>query len=259
MGYIFNFKDARSYDSWFKDKKNRHIFDLEIKMFINMLSPLRGQRLLDIGCGTGKTIEPLLNLGLQISGIDPSPYMLDIAENRFKDRVDLFRGFAEDLPFEDNSFEYSSFFTSLEYTELPAKAIEEACRVTKDKIFVGVLNKYAPMNIITMLKALFSDSRVSQLQFFSILELKQLVFSILGKVPISWRTTPQVPVIHGKAAFYVENLFLFQKLPFGSMIGMIIKPVPKFRVRPLGAKIKSKARYKPAAGFARNLGRSKDL
>ncbi|MCP3900012.1 MAG: class I SAM-dependent methyltransferase [Desulfobacteraceae bacterium] len=253
MGYIFNFNDAKTYDSWFEDKKNDYIFNLEANMFTDMLSPARGQRLLDIGCGSGKSIEPLLNFGLQISGIDPSPYMLDIAENKFKNKVDLFRGFAEDLPFEDNSFEYSSFFTSLEYTELPAKAIEEACRVTKDKIFVGVLNKFAPCNIATMIKSKFVDSVFSKAQFFSIWELKQLVFSILGKVPVSWRTTPQVPIVSGKYSFFVEDQFLVQKSPFGSMIGMTIKPVPKFKVRPLGVKIKSAARYKPATGFARNI------
>ncbi len=253
MGYVFNFKDAKSYDSWFEDRKNKHIFNLEVSMFMNMLSPVRGQRLLDIGCGSGKSIEPLLNCGLKISGIDPSPYMLDIAESRFKNRVDLFRGFAEDLPFEDNSFEYSSLFASLEFTELPAKAIEEACRVTKDKIFVGVLNRYAPGNAAAMIKAKFVENIYSKSQFFSILELKQLVFSILGRVPVSWRTTPQIPLVSGKYAYFIENNFLIQKSPFGSMIGMTIKPVPKFRVRPLSIKSKSEARYKPAAGFARNI------
>jgi ubiquinone/menaquinone biosynthesis C-methylase UbiE len=253
MGYIFNFNDAKAYDSWFNDKKNEHIFNLEDNMFIDMLSPVRGQRLLDIGCGSGKSIEPLLNSGLQISGIDPSPYMLDIAEKKFKNKVDLFRGFAEDLPFEDNSFEYSSLFTSLEFTELPAKAIEEACRVTKDKIFVGVLNKCSPFNMITMLKARFVENIFSKAQFFSIWELKQLVFSILGRVPVSWRTTPQIPIIPGKYSFFIENQFLIQKSPFGSMIGMTIKPVPKFRVRPLGVKSKAAERYKPATGFARNI------
>jgi SAM-dependent methyltransferase len=253
MGYVFNFKDAQAYENWFEDKKNKHIFSLETKIFIDMLAPARGQRLLDIGCGSGKSIEPLLQSGLQISGVDPSPYMLDIAEQRFKNKVDLFRGFAEDLPFEDNSFEYSSLFTSLEFTELPAKAIEEACRVTKDKIFVGVLNKYAPMNMARMVKGMFTDTTFSKSQPFSIGELKQLVFSILGKVPVSWRTTPQVPILSGRYASFIENQFLIQKLPFGSMIGMTIKPVPKFRVRPLGVKNKSKARYKPAPGFARNI------
>jgi SAM-dependent methyltransferase len=253
MGHIFNFNDAKTYDSRFVDKKNEYIFNLEVSMFLDMLSPMRGQRFLDIGCGSGKSIEPLLNSGLQISGIDPSPYMLDLAEKKFKNKVDLFRGFAEDLPFEDNSFEYSSLFTSLEYTELPAKAIEEACRVTKDRIFVGVLNKYSPFNTITMIRSLFADSIFTKAQFFSIWELKQLIFSILGKVPVSWRTTPQIPILSGKYSFFVENQFLIQKSPFGSMIGMTIKPVPKFRVRPLGVKSKSEARYDPATGFARNV------
>jgi len=70
MGYIFNFNDAKYYDSWFEDKKNEHAFNLEAGMFIDMLSPMQGQRILDIGCGSGKSIEPLLNMGLQISGYE---------------------------------------------------------------------------------------------------------------------------------------------------------------------------------------------
>ena len=60
--------------------------------------------------------------------------MLDIASKKFGDKVTLHRGPAEDLPFDDNEFDSAFFFTSLEFTERPGKAIEEACRVAKDTL-----------------------------------------------------------------------------------------------------------------------------
>ena len=83
MGYIFDFKDAGSYDAWFDKGKNKYRLDLEIKLMMDLLSPEKGQRILDIGCGTGISLEPLLDKGLNLTGLDPSPYMLDLASDRW--------------------------------------------------------------------------------------------------------------------------------------------------------------------------------
>ncbi len=258
MGYVFDFKDAGCYDDWFENPKNAYAFRLETQMLFSMLAPLWGQRLLDIGCGTGKSLEPFLNYGLKLTGIDPSPYMLDIARERLKHRADLHRGVAEDLPFEDNAFEYSIFFTSLEYTDRPAKAIEEACRVTKDRVFVGVLNRYGWNNILKRVKGLFAGNLYSEVHFFGIWELKQLVYSILGKVPVSWRTTVNFPLITFRGMPFPENLPIVQKSPFGAMIGMVITPVPKFRVKPLMLKNKPAKCHKALTGYARTMKEEKN-
>jgi ubiquinone/menaquinone biosynthesis C-methylase UbiE len=153
MGYVFDFKDAGLYDAWFDQAKNRYCLDLEIKLMMDFLSPKKGQRILDIGCGTGMSLEPLLDKGLNLTGLDPSQYMLDLAVKRLGTKVELRRGIAEDLPFEDNAFDSAFFFTSLEFTDRPAKAIEEACRVAKDSVVLCVLNRHAPLNMIRRMKS----------------------------------------------------------------------------------------------------------
>jgi len=253
MGYVFDFKDAGNYDAWLDKGKNRHCLDLEIKLIIDLLSPEKGQRVLDIGCGTGVSLEPLLEQGLSLTGIDPSPYMLDLADKRLGNRVDLHRGIAEDLPFEDNSFDAALLFTSLEFTDRPAKAIEEACRVAKDRVVIGVLNRYAPQNMFRRFKSFFFTNIYTQAHFFSIWELRQILFAILGNVPVKWRTTPQFPFVSGPWAFYIESLGLVQKSFCGSLIAMQIKPVPKFRARPLALKIWKRKIYKPATGLVREM------
>ncbi|MEA2059484.1 MAG: class I SAM-dependent methyltransferase [Thermodesulfobacteriota bacterium] len=261
MGYIFEFSDARDYDQWFETRKNRYTFDLEIQLLAVMLSTAPGTRLLDIGCGTGKSLKGLMDYYCEkfqltgspfhLTGIDPSPYMLDIAKQRLGAKADLYRGFAEDLPFEDNAFDYALLFTTLEFTEKPAKAIEEACRVAKNRVFIVVLNKYAPFNILKKIKGFFISSLVSRARCFSVWELKKIVFAILGRVPVAWKTTPQCPWIRGRIPMFFERLYPVQKLPFGSVIIMAISPVPKFRMRPMPLKIKKSSQYNTARGFAR--------
>ncbi|MBG0780429.1 MAG: class I SAM-dependent methyltransferase, partial [Desulfotignum balticum] len=63
MGYVFDFKEAVQYDAWFSQPGNRHCFDLEIKLTLDLMDLRSGQRILDIGCGTGD-----LALGLAETG-----------------------------------------------------------------------------------------------------------------------------------------------------------------------------------------------
>lgn len=253
MGYIFDFKDAGSYDAWFDTAKNRYRLELEIKLMLDLLSPVKGQRILDIGCGTGISLEPLLNKGLLLTGIDPSPYVLDLASKRLGSQVDLHRGAAENLPFDDNEFDAAFIFTSLEFADRPAKAIEEACRVAKDTVVLCVLNRYAPLNMARRFKGFFVPSLFAHAHFFSIWELKQILFAILGHVPVKWKTTLQFPFACGKIAQYIENTFIVQKSFIGTLIGMKIKPVPKFRTRPLMLEVKKPKVYNPTTGMATRM------
>lgn len=253
MGYVFDFKDAGSYDPWFDQAKNRYCLDLEIKLLLDLLSPEKGQRILDIGCGTGISLDPLRDKGLNLTGLDPSPYMLDLALKRLGHQVDFHRGAAEELPFDDNEFDAAFFFTSLEFTDRPAKAIEEACRVAKDTVVLCVLNRYAPLNMIRRFKSFFVPNIYTHAHFFSIWELKQILYAILGNVPVKWKTTFQFPFTYGKMAAAVENTRLVQKSFFGTLIGMRIKPVPNFRTRPLMLTVGNPKVYNPTTGMATRM------
>jgi len=253
MGYVFDFKDAGSYDAWFNQAKNRYCLDLEIKLMMDLLSPQRGQRILDIGCGTGISLEPLLDKGVNLTGVDPSQYMLDLALKKFGDKVDFHRGVAEDLPFDDNAFDAAFFFTSLEFTDRPAKAIEEACRVAKDSVVLCVLNRYAPLNMIRRVKNFFVPNIYTHVHFFGIWELKQILYAILGNVPVKWKTTLQFPFACGRMAGFVENIGIVQKSFFGTLICMRIKPVPNFRTRPLVLKVRKSKAYNQATGLATRM------
>lgn len=251
MGYIFDFNDTIAYERWFHDPRNRFTIDLQSRLMLDLLQPVRGESILDIGCGTGASFFPFLNAGLQVTGLDPSPYMLDIAIKNVGNRVDLHRGFAEDLPFEDNSFTYACLVTTLEFVDDPPKALEEACRVAKDRIFIGVLNRYAIKGFQRRVKGIFTATIYNRARFFSVWELKGSIRAMLGNVPVVWRTVCQFPITAGWVASILERIErsgLVQRCPFGAYTGMVVTLEPRFTTNPLAVTYRAKSTTGPVTG-----------
>ena len=215
---------------------------------LDMIKPIPGETLLSIGCGTGINLLSFIERGIQVTGLDPSPYMLDVAQKNLGNHIDLHRGVAEDLPFEDNSFHYACLITTLEFVEKPRKALEEACRVAKDKIFIGVLNRYAIKGIQRRVKGIFAETIYNQAQFFSVWELKRIIKTLLGDVPISWKTVCLFPSASGRIIPRIEQSALVQRFPFGAFAGMVVTLTPRFKTRPLAIKYRTKRTTGVVAG-----------
>lgn len=245
MGYVFDFKDAMDYEKWFFSSRNRIAADLETELTLGMLKPVRGRSLLDVGCGTGARLSPLLKEGLDVAGLDPSPYMLDIAENKLGNRVELHRGFGEALPFEDNSFHYVSLITTLEYVDDPVKVIEESLRVAKDKIFIGIYNRHAIKCLERRVMGMFMETIFSRARFFTIWEVKQILGKVIGDAPVAWKTVYQFPGFIEKYLYGAEHYGWIQKSPFGAFAGIAVIPAPRFRTTPLTLMVNAKRSAAP--------------
>jgi len=59
---------------------------------------LRGNRLLDVACGTGKSFIPMLSRGWEVTASDISPAMIELARAKVGDAVDLSVADMRDLP-----------------------------------------------------------------------------------------------------------------------------------------------------------------
>ena len=102
--------------------------------------PRRGRSLLDVGCGTGILSEFLWQGGFDLSCLDQSQAMLDYAQARLGKRADAYLGLAEQLPFDDRSFDYVTLLGVLEELDDPFPAIQEAFRVAARGVAFGFLN-----------------------------------------------------------------------------------------------------------------------
>ncbi len=95
-------------------------------------------RLLDVATGTGLVARALVRrYGCSVVALDQSERMLDAARARLAadpalaDRVELVRGEAESLPFDDASFDHLSFTYLWRYVDDPPAAMRELARVVR--------------------------------------------------------------------------------------------------------------------------------
>lgn len=77
----------------------------EMPAMLRLLGDVRGQRILDAGCGSGSTSVALVDRGAEVSGFDVSAAMVEIALRNLPD-VDLrVHDLAKPLPWADDAFD----------------------------------------------------------------------------------------------------------------------------------------------------------
>jgi hypothetical protein len=115
----------------------------------------------------------------------------------------------------------------------PKAALAEACRVAKDRVYIGITTRRAVKKIRRRWKDTPLDTLLSKAHFFRIWEVKEIVYQLLGDVPIVWRSLPDIPMASGYFARRLEQSRLLQRCPFGDYTGIVITPIPRFKTRPL--------------------------
>ncbi|SCY70648.1 Ubiquinone/menaquinone biosynthesis C-methylase UbiE [Desulfoluna spongiiphila] len=230
MGHVFNFQEAGQYAQWLEMDRHRDAAERQSQLMVKLIKPAYGDRLLDIGCGTGVTLACLdqIKPGLDLTGLDASTYMLDIAGEKLNNRADLFKGTAEALPFEDNAFNFAVVNLTLEFVESPEKVIAEAARVAKDRLYIGFFNRLSLGAVPSLGKGLHGNAVFSKARFLSTWEIRQIIRGLLGKVPLTSRTITYHPPTGGRLLGR-----LFHRLPYGAYTGLSVSLVPRFTTRPL--------------------------
>ncbi len=133
--------------------------------------------LLDVGCGTGRYITRFLSLGKTV-GVDISKSMLQQAKKNTNGRATLMQADAENLPFENNTFDVVTCSYLLENLngpeDNPKKVINEMYRVTKNKgqIIFTVETWYLMPNVISYVMSFLKRKR--PLNFYSVKKIKEL-------------------------------------------------------------------------------------
>ena len=99
-----------------------------------------GMKVLDVGCGTGALTEAVAQAvgeSGRATGIDPNPEMLTVARRKELE-ADWIFGAAEQLPFNDASFDSVLSQFAMMFFEDRVKALEEMSRVAKPKARIAV-------------------------------------------------------------------------------------------------------------------------
>ncbi len=126
---------SNEYDLWFDE--NPIIYNTELNAIKSILPKGRG---IEIGVGTGRFAA-----GLNIKdGIEPSPNMRKIAVQR---GINALPGVGEDMPFEEEVFDFALFVTSICFLQDINNTLAEVKRVLKKngKIVIAFIDKQSPL------------------------------------------------------------------------------------------------------------------
>lgn len=116
---------------------------------VNFTDAPKGSRILDVATGTGQQAFAFAKRDYEVTGIDLSEAMLNVAKKNNKYKNAKFEiADATNLPFEDDSFEVSTISFALH--EMPLSIIEkvlkEMVRVTRPKGTIVVVDYGLPEN-----------------------------------------------------------------------------------------------------------------
>ncbi len=90
--------------AWEKDYKMRGGLWRGVSVFDFSFIPTSA-KVLELGCGDGKTLSALVANGFNVTGIDVSPSAIKLARKKIGKKAKLVVGDVCDLPFEKNSFD----------------------------------------------------------------------------------------------------------------------------------------------------------
>jgi SAM-dependent methyltransferase len=90
----------------------------------------KGQRVLDLGCGSGVFLRAAADRGAQVVGLDASAALLELARTRVPE-ADLRVGDMQFLPYDDDSFDLVTGFNSFFFAADMVASLREAGRVAK--------------------------------------------------------------------------------------------------------------------------------
>lgn len=214
---------AKEYDLWYQTEEGRYISSLENKLMLDLLKPQAGQKLLDIGCGTGNHLLLFLEKKLFAFGIDSSFFMLKEEKEKIREKKIVILACAESLPFLDKCFDTSIIFTTLEFCDDPIQVLKEAERVTKERIFLGVLNSYSLTAGLRRIKGWFKSSIYNKARFYNIWELKKLIEGSFRFSSIEWGGANFFPWINLPFFRWLDKKFSKRKNPLSTFLGILIR------------------------------------
>jgi demethylmenaquinone methyltransferase / 2-methoxy-6-polyprenyl-1,4-benzoquinol methylase len=114
------------------------------RRFLVSRLPRDGGHVLDVATGTGLVAAELLRRGFDVTGLDQSPEMLEVARGRLAGRARIVEGSAEALPFPDGAFDHLTVTYLLRYVDDPEATLVELSRVVRSGGIVASLEFGVP-------------------------------------------------------------------------------------------------------------------
>jgi ubiquinone/menaquinone biosynthesis C-methylase UbiE len=163
---------ASEYDTYYQTETGKTVDNIEKEIVSAHLKKLPKTNWLELGCGTGHWTKFFNNNGFQITAVDNSEAMLEIARSKNLENVQFLNADATRLPFPDARFSGIVSITMLEFVDDLEKGLNEIDRVLKPggTLVLGCLNAVSDPG-----KNKNNDPIFKHARFFTQEEIKEIL------------------------------------------------------------------------------------
>ncbi len=135
---VLNSKNGYDLLADYYTKKEKYWDSFEKDQVLTLLGDVKAKKILDVGAGNGRLGLRLAKLGAEVTALDVSEEMLNkIKIKNLKLKINTVIGEAEDLPFEDESFDIVIATFLIVHLKSLTRFFDEVYRVLKPALRQG--------------------------------------------------------------------------------------------------------------------------
>jgi SAM-dependent methyltransferase len=201
-----------AYDNWYTTVPGSVALAAQQRLLDKMLAPWvgvdsgrRGPGLLELFCGSGLFLEQFCRLGFNVSGQEHDMNLAQQAKNRLGSKADIIQNNPEQLPFNDQSFDYVVCVNGLEFAANAENLLREAMRLAVHGILVGFPNFWSLRGLEALGKKYTQEDLPWQVPYGAYKRFAPItIWTLFGKMGtraiLTWKST-----LFGPACTWKEN------------------------------------------------------
>lgn len=171
-----------AYAKWRASRLGKITDSIETRLILELLGPVDGLTLLDVGCGDGVFALELARRGASVTGLDSDPDMVAAARARAEAESPqsyFVEGTAERLPFGDATFDLVVAVTVLCFVRDAEHAVTEMARVLKlgGRLVIGELGRWSLWTVQRRIRGWLGARIWRAARFHTAAELGRLISS----------------------------------------------------------------------------------
>lgn len=210
--------------------------------FIQRVGDVSGKKIIDVGCGNGGICIAFSLAGASVAGVEVEEDLYLIAKKHtefYGAKVNFYLYDGNELPFDDNTFDYAVSTSVLEHTTSPVLYLREILRILKSHgiLYLGFPNKLWPKETHTglwfltyfpgILKPVFikmfhrNPLEDNNLHFYSYGDLEGMINEISdGKY--KWEIIPESGKSASSMKIFVKKIMTFLGISYKTFLPHIM-------------------------------------